>query len=74
MDFGLLETELGLDVVNLAVSLTPVPNWDGDTGENEMRRVSRNVRSAGLADKAEMQSRHSTDIEKMRLGIWGRGP
>ena len=64
MDFGFLETELGLDVVNLAVSLTPVPNRDGDAGENEMRCVARNIRSARLVNITKMQSRHSTKNAK----------
>ena len=70
MEFGFLEAVLGLDGVNLAISLAPVPNWDGDTGENEMGGVARNIGSARLINIAEMQSRHSmNNAKKMRLGI-----
>ena len=69
MDFGFLEAIPGLDVANLAISLTPMPNWDGDAGENEVGRVARNIESARLINIAEIQIRHSmANPKKRRLG------
>ena len=68
MNFGVLESVSDLDFANFAVSLAPVPNWDGNAGENEMGGVARNIRSARLINITEMQSRHSMDNKKMRLG------
>ena len=36
MDLGFLKAVLGLNGANFAVSLAPVPNWNGDASENEM--------------------------------------
>lgn len=68
MDFGFLEAIPGLDVANLAISLTPMPNY-GDAGENEVGRVARNIESARLINIAEIQIRHSmANPKKRRLG------
>ena len=42
VDFGFPEAVAGLDIGNFAVCLAPVPDRDGDAGENEMRSVARN--------------------------------
>ena len=75
MDFRILEAILGLDGGYLLISLTPVPDWDGNAGEYKMGGVARNVGSAGLVYIAKVQSRNSrSSAKKCDWAVRAMGP
>jgi hypothetical protein len=76
MDLCIVQIVSLLDLSEFAITVIPMPDRNTKSSQNEVRRISRNLRSPGFVHVAEIHRVCSVGecAQKKRLGFWGGSP